>query len=91
MIITEVAQKKVAEIIKAPIEVMPSHKFFLRVTAIEDNGLKYQTYFDFESRHDDIVFNFKEFDLKIDKESLNYLESMSLDYNEQTGFSISTI
>lgn len=86
MKITETAKTKVAELIMAPNKVMSDHNFFLRVTAIEDNGIKYQTYFDFEKRDNDQVFRFKDFDLRVDQESLVFLEKMTLDYNEEKGF-----
>lgn len=86
MKLTETAKAKIAELIKAPNEVMSDYKFFLRVTAIEDDGLKYQTYFDFETRTEDTLFRFENFDLRIDPESLKYLESKILDYDEEKGF-----
>lgn len=86
MKVTESAKNKISELIHAPNEVMSEHKFFLRITAINDDGLKYQTYFDFETRTDDELFRFKDFDLRVDKESLVYLESATLEYNEEQGF-----
>jgi Fe-S cluster assembly iron-binding protein IscA len=65
---------------------MPDQMFFLRVTAIEDDGIKYQTYFDYERRSDDTLIRFEGFDLRIDSESLKYLDSATLDYNEEQGF-----
>ena len=88
MIVTEIAKNKVSELIKAPNEVMSDYKFFLRVTAIEDDRLKYQTYFDYEPRLNDTLIRFQEFDLRIDEESVKYLESATLDYNEEQGFSL---
>jgi len=84
--ITEIAKNKVAELIKAPNEVMSDYKFFLRVTAIEEDGLKYQVYFDFETRLDDDLIKFDDFDLRIDADSLKYLNLKILDYNENNGF-----
>lgn len=86
MKITEIAKNKVAELIKAPNEVMSDYKFFLRVTAIEEDGLKYQVYFDFETRLDDDLIKFDDFDLRIDADSLKYLNLKILDYNENNGF-----
>ena len=39
MIVTEIAKSKIEELIKAPREVMPDQMFFLRVTAVEDDGI----------------------------------------------------
>ena len=86
MKVTESAKNKVSELIEAPNQVISEHKFFLRVTAVEDDGIKYQTYFDFETRLNDRLFRFKDFDLRVDEESLLYLESATLDYNEEQGF-----
>jgi Fe-S cluster assembly iron-binding protein IscA len=86
MIVTELAKIKIEELIKAPKEVMPDQMFFLRVTAIEDDGIKYQTYFDYERRSDDTLIRFEGFDLRIDSESLKYLDSATLDYSEEQGF-----
>jgi len=88
MIVTEIAKSKIEELIKAPREVMPDQMFFLRVTAVEDDGIKYQTYFDYETRLDDTLFRFQGFDLRIDNESIKYLDSATLDYNEEQGFSL---
>lgn len=86
MEIAETAKAKIAELIDAPSEIMPKYRFFLRVTAIEDNGIKYQTYFDYETRADDNLFRFKDFDLRIDNDSLKHLDGAILDYDEETGF-----
>ena len=91
MIVTETAKTKIAELIKAPNEVMSDYKFFLRVTAIEDDGIKYQTYFDFETRLDDTLTRFEQFDLRIDPESLKHLELKTLDYDEEKGFVLDDI
>ena len=86
MKVTETAKTKVSELIVAPNEVMSEYKFFLRVTAVEDNGIKYQTYFDFEPRLDDTLIRFEKFDLRIDPESLIHLEGATLDYDQEKGF-----
>ena len=88
MVVTELAKNKIEELIKGPKEVMPGHIFFLRITAVEDNGIKYQTYFDYEKRLDDTLFRFKAFDLRIDPESLKYLEGTTLEYDEEKGFTL---
>jgi Fe-S cluster assembly iron-binding protein IscA len=91
MVVTELAKNKIEELIKGPKEVMPEHIFFLRITAIEDNGIKYQTYFDYETRLDDTLFRFRQFDLRIDPESLKYLAQAILDFNEENGFVLDQI
>ena len=87
MIITEVAQKKIAELILISQEAMPDYKLFLRITAmLDDNSkLKHQTYFDYEIREDDLVVSYPGFDLRIDKLSLPYLDGATVDYLESNG------
>lgn len=87
MIITDVAQKKIAELILISQEAMLDYKLFLRITAIMDDGskLKHQTYFDYETREDDSVIAYEGFDLRIDKLSLPYLEGATVDYLESNG------
>ena len=86
MIITDIAQEKVAELIKGSQVAMPDHNLFLRVTVVSqgDSGLKHQTYFDYEEREDDKVYEYGGFDLRVDKASLAYLEGASIDYTEST-------
>ena len=87
MIITEVAQKKIAELILVSQEAMQDYKLFLRITAILDDNskLKHQTYFDYEVREDDLVIAYGGFDLRIDKLSLAYLDGATVDYLESNG------
>lgn len=87
MIITDVAQKKIAELILISQEAMLDYKLFLRITAIMDDSskLKHQTYFDYETREDDSVIAYEGFDLRIDKLSLPYLEGATIDYLESNG------
>ena len=87
MIITDVAQKKIAELILISQEAMLDYKLFLRITAIMDDSskLKHQTYFDYETREDDSVIAYEGFDLRIDKLSLPYLEGATVDYLESNG------
>lgn len=84
MIITEVAQKKVAELIVGSQIAMPDYELFLRITVLPGgcSGLKHQTYFDYEKREDDTVYNYDGFDLRLDKLSLPYLEGATVDYVE---------
>lgn len=87
MIITEVAQKKIAELILISQEAMPEYKLFLRITAMLDNDskLKHQTYFDYETREDDLIISYDGFDLRIDNLSLPYLNGAAVDYLESNG------
>ena len=91
MIVTETAKTKIAELITAPNEVMSDYKFFLRITAVEEDTIKYQVYFDYETRPEDDLTRFKDFDLRIDKDSLKHLGSKALDYNEDNGFILDDI
>lgn len=88
MEVTEAARKKIAELIEVNKEIMPEHKFFLRVTAMldADNKLKQQVYFDYETRNEDRLLRFKEFDLRIDEESYVFLKHAKLKYHEGEGF-----
>lgn len=93
MIITEIAQKKVAELIIGSQTAMPDYELFLRITVLPGgcSGLKHQTYFDYEKREDDTVYNYEGFDLRLDKMSLPYLEGSTVDYVEsidKIGFTI---
>ena len=87
MIITDVAQKKIAELILISQEAMLDYRLFLRITAmLDDNSkLKHQTYFDYETREDDSVTAYPSFDLRIDKLSLPYLNGATVDYLESNG------
>jgi iron-sulfur cluster assembly accessory protein len=87
MIITDIAQKKIAELILVSQEAMPDYKLFLRITAMldENSKLKHQTYFDYEVREDDLVITHNGFDLRIDNLSLPYLDGATLDYLESNG------
>ena len=86
MIVTEAAINKIGELIENPRQAMPDSDFFLRVTAVEKEGIKYQTYFDYEAREDDVVTEFDQFDLRIDTESAKYLDIVTLDFIEDKGF-----
>lgn len=86
MIITKPAQSKVSKLIGSTQKIMPDNNFFLRITAIEDNGIKYQTYFDYEKRTNDLIFNFEGFDLRIDEDSNKYLEAVTLNFDDKQGF-----
>ena len=87
MMITDVAQKKIAELILISQEAMPEYRLFLRVTAMLDDSskLKHQTYFDYETREGDSVIPYDGFDLRIDELSLPYLDGATVDYLESNG------
>lgn len=87
MMITDVAQKKIAELILISQNAMPEYKLFLRVTAMLDDSskLKHQTYFDYETREGDSVIPYDGFDLRIDELSLPYLDGATVDYLESNG------
>jgi Fe-S cluster assembly iron-binding protein IscA len=86
MQITEIAKNKIGELIDGPNEVMFDYKFFLRITAVENEGIQYQTYFDYEPREDDNVYDFEKFHLRIDQDSYGYVANATLDYSEDKGF-----
>lgn len=91
MKITEEAKKKIVELMEANKKIMPEQSFFLRITADTDaeNNLKQQTYFDYETRPNDRLLRFKDFDLRIDEESYPHLKYATLEYYDEenkTGF-----
>ena len=91
MQVTDAARKKVKDLIEKSQKAMPDHKLFLRVTVVPGgcSGLKHQTYFDYETRQNDILIRYKEFDLRIDRESYPYLKGATIDYSdtiEKQGF-----
>lgn len=88
MEITEAAKNKIAELIKVNKEIMPEQKFFLRVTAMidADDKLKQQVYFDYETRIEDRLLRFKDFDLRVDEESYVFLKHAKLEYRDNDGF-----
>jgi iron-sulfur cluster assembly accessory protein len=93
MNITEVAQKKIASLV---VETQAEHtdkKIFLRLAVQPGgcSGLRYKTYFDYETHEDDSVYNYSEFDFRIDKMSAPYLDGATLDFEdtiEKQGFTI---
>ena len=80
--LTEAAQSKVKDLIKGTQTAMPNHEIFLRVTVMPGgcSGLKHQTYFDYEKRDNDTVFNYEGFDLRVDNLSLPYLDGATIEY-----------
>jgi len=93
MQVTDAAKIKIKDLIKKSQLAMPEHKLFLRVTVMPGgcSGLKHQTYFDYETRADDILIRYQEFDLRIDRESHPYLKGATIDYSdtiEKQGFTL---
>lgn len=93
MIVTEKAEKKVAELIKESQIATPDWVQFFRVQVQPGgcSGLRYQMYFDYEIKEGDVVYNLNGFDLRIDKLSHPYLEGAIFDYTEsieKIGFTI---
>ncbi len=91
MKLTQTAQTKVLELIEKTRIAMPGYDVFLRVTVVAGgcSGLKHQTYFDYEKRDDDNVYNYDGFDLRVDNLSLPYLDGATIDYSdtiEKQGF-----
>jgi Fe-S cluster assembly iron-binding protein IscA len=93
MIITDVAEKKIAELIVRSQKAMPDYKLFLRITAmLDDNAkLKHQTYFDYEEREYDSAYEHEGFVVRIDEQSLPFLNTATIDYvesDDNIGFTI---
>jgi iron-sulfur cluster assembly accessory protein len=82
MVITEAAHKKISELIVGSQIALPDYKLFLRVTAVidEESNIKHQTYFDYEPRDDDKVYEYDGFDLRIDASSMQHIEGASINY-----------
>ena len=93
MILTDEAIKKVANLIIDSQIATPGMKQFLRISVSPGgcSGLKYQTYFDYEQKDGDVIYEFEGFDLRIDKMSDPYLQGSNLDFVdtiEKQGFTI---
>lgn len=93
MILTDEAIKKVANLIIDSQIATPGMKQFLRISVSPGgcSGLKYQTYFDYEQKEGDVIYEFEGFDLRIDKMSDPYLQGSNLDFVdtiEKQGFTI---
>ena len=93
MLVTDKAIKKVAELIVESQKTTPGKDQFLRISVTPGgcSGLRYQTYFDYEEKEGDVVYNFDGFDLRLDKMSNPYLQGANLDFVdtiEKQGFTI---
>ena len=93
MILTDEAIKKVANLIIDSQIATPGLQQFLRISVSPGgcSGLRYQTYFDYEQKEGDVIYEFEGFDLRIDKMSDPYLQGSNLDFVdtiEKQGFTI---
>ena len=93
MILTEPAEKKVGELIEDSRIAIPDKPIFLRVAVQPGgcSGLRYQTFFDYETKDGDSIYSYKTFDIRIDRMSVPYLEGSTLDFVdtiEKQGFTI---
>lgn len=92
MKLTEAAVKKAGELIEKEQISFPDKRLFLRIAVQPGgcSGLRYQTYFDYETKDDELV-RYKDFDVRIDKMSWIYLEGATMDFRDtinSQGFSI---
>ena len=93
MILTTAAEIKVAELIKDSQITTPDRPQFLRLSVQPGgcSGLRYQTYFDYETKDGDTVYPYNGFDIRVDKMSTPYLDGSTMDYVEtieKIGFTI---
>jgi iron-sulfur cluster assembly accessory protein len=93
MNITELAQNKIAFFVKEAQAENIDKKIFLRLAVQPGgcSGLRYKTYLDYEILDDDYVYNYNDFDFRIDKMSVPYLEGATLNFEdtiEKQGFTI---
>jgi iron-sulfur cluster assembly accessory protein len=93
MNITKPAETKISELIKESQIVTPDKEQFLRISVQPGgcSGLRYQTYFDYDKLDGDVVYNFLDFDIRIDKMSNPYLIGSTMDFVdtiEKQGFTI---
>ena len=93
MILTQVAIDKVTQLISESQITTPGRTQFLRISVSPGgcSGLRYQTYFDYEQLDGDVIYNFENFDLRLDKMSDPYLQGSTLDFVdtiEKQGFTI---
>jgi iron-sulfur cluster assembly accessory protein len=93
MILSDKAIKKVADLIIDSQIATPGRQQFLRISVSPGgcSGLRYQTYFDYDAKDGDVVYEFEGFDLRVDKMSDPYLQGSSLDFVdtiEKQGFTI---
>ena len=93
MKLTDTAVSKVSQLIKESQITIPDKQLFFRVAVQPGgcSGLRYQMYFDYETKEQDHLIRYKDFDLRIDKMSHPYIEGSLMDYTdtiEKQGFTI---
>jgi iron-sulfur cluster assembly accessory protein len=93
MEITSFAQNKIASLIKETQKEHADKTIFLRLAVQPGgcSGLRYKTYFDYDTNEEDSVYNYTGFDFRIDKMSAPYLDGATLDFEdtiEKQGFTI---
>jgi iron-sulfur cluster assembly accessory protein len=93
MMLTDAAEKKVGELIQDSRISIPDRDIFLRIAVQPGgcSGLKYQTFFDYETKDGDFIDSYKTFDIRIDRMSVPYLDGSTLDFVdtiEKQGFTI---
>jgi len=93
MMLTDAAEKKVGELIQDSRISIPDRDIFLRIAVQPGgcSGLKYQTFFDYETKDGDFIDSYKTFDIRIDRMSVPYLYGSTLDFVdtiEKQGFTI---
>ena len=91
--LTDAAEKKVGELIQDSRISIPDRDIFLRIAVQPGgcSGLKYQTFFDYETKDGDFIDSYKTFDIRIDRMSVPYLDGSTLDFVdtiEKQGFTI---
>ena len=93
MNITEVAQNKIVSLIEETRITIPDKDIFLRLAVQPGgcSGLRYKTYFDYETLDGDTIYKYAGFDFRVDKMSKPYLDGATLDFEdtiEKQGFTI---
>jgi iron-sulfur cluster assembly accessory protein len=93
MILTDAAAAKVASLIAHEQIALPNNPLFLRIGVQPGgcSGLRYETYFDYETKDGDVIYNFDGFDLRLDRLSDPYLQGSTLDFVdtiEKQGFTL---
>ena len=93
MNVTPAAQLKIANLITQEQIAVPNNPLFLRVAVQPGgcSGLRYQTYFDYEQKDGDKVYEFPDFNLMVDRMSEPYISDATLDFVdtiEKQGFNI---
>lgn len=93
MNLTEAAKEKVTELISQEQIAFTDQRLFLRVAVQPGgcSGLRYQTYFDYETKEGDHLVRHKDFDLRVDKMSWPYLNGATMDFVnkiDKQGFTI---